>query len=57
MNGIKFKITKMDQEMFFLRVGAIVYVDFEDNRVWSEDRKQYVPLNLAEKLGIDGVQV
>lgn len=57
MNGIKFKITKMDQEMFFLRVGAIVYVDFDDNRVWSEDRKQYMPLNLAEKLGIDGVQV
>ena len=53
----KFKITKLDKEMFYLKIGNIIYVDYDEERVYAEDKKQYMPLDLALKLGIDGVQV
>ena len=55
--SIKYRITKTDKECFFLRVGEIVILDFSDDRVYSEDRKQYMPISVAMKFGIDGEQV
>ena len=54
---IKFIVTKMETECFFLRIGEVVIVDYDEERVYSEDRKQYMPLDIAMKFGIDGKQV
>ena len=37
---IKYRITKMDKDMFFLRVGDVVIVDYIEETVYSEDMKQ-----------------
>lgn len=55
--GTKYRITKIDKPFFFLKVGAIVYLEFGEDRIYSEDMKQYVPSDLAYKLGIDGERV
>lgn len=54
---MKYKITKIDKEMFFLKLGAIVILDFNDNRVYDENREQYMPLDFALKTGMDGEQI
>ena len=56
-NKIKFKITKLDKEMFFLKIGNIIYVDYDKERVYSEDEEQYMPLDTALKFGLDGKRV
>lgn len=53
----KFRITKIDKPPLFLRVGAIVYWDFWEDRIYSEDGKQYMPSDLLFKLGVDGERV
>ena len=56
----KFRVTKMEVEAFYtdyMQVGNIVYVNFDEDRVYSEDMKQYMPLGLALKFGLDGEQV
>lgn len=57
MGGIKFKITKIDKEGFFLRKDAVIVVDYYEGRVYSEDKKQYIPLDMALQMGVDGEQV
>lgn len=54
---LKFRITKIDEEMFFLKIGEVVIVDYYKGRVYSEDEKQYMSLELALDLGLDGEQV
>ena len=55
MERRKFKITKLDKNrLFFLKIGAIIYVDFKENRVYAEDQEQYAPLDWALKMGLDG---
>ena len=54
---VKFKITKLDKECFFLRLGETVVIDFMKERVYSEDEKQYMPLEVAFKFGLDGERV
>lgn len=53
----KFKITKADKEMFFLKIGEIIYIDFSEGRVYAEDKKQYMPLSMLEKINADGVRI
>lgn len=57
MGEIKFKITKLNKQGFFLKIGAVVIVNYDEERVYSEDKKQYMPLKLALDAGIDGEQV
>lgn len=57
MNKIKFKITKLDKELFFLKIGNTILLDYEKERIYSEDKKQYMPLDFALKLGLDGKQI
>lgn len=57
MGEIKFKITKLDRPCFFLRLGLTVIVNYDEERVYSEDKRQYMPLDLALKMGLDGEQV
>lgn len=57
MGDIKFKITKIDKPLFFLKIGNIIIVNYDENRVYSEDKKQYIPLDLALQAGVDGEQV
>ena len=58
MGDIKFKITKIDIEGFFLRKDSIIIVNYDEGRVYSEDKKQYIPLDMAlQKMGVDGEQV
>jgi len=57
MVEIKFKITKLDKQRFFLKIGAVVIVNYDEERVYSEDKKQYMPLDLALKAGLDGEQL
>lgn len=54
---MRFKITNLDKEMFFIKLGAIVIVDYEEERVYDENKEQYMPLDLALKTGMDGEQV
>lgn len=54
MGDFKFRITKIDKPTFFLRLGEIIIVNYDESRVYSEDKKQYVPLDLALKMGLDG---
>lgn len=56
-NRIKFRITKLDKEPFFLKIGNIILLDYEEERIYSEDGKQYMPLDLALKFGLDGEQI
>ena len=57
MGDIKFKITKIEKEGFFLRKGSIIIVNYDEDRVYSEDKKQYIPLDMALQMGVDGEQV
>lgn len=57
MGDIKFTVTKLDKPCFFLEIGAIVIVNYDEERVYSEDKKQYMPLDLALKAGLDGEQL
>lgn len=57
MGDIKFKITKIDRPCFFLRLGAVVLVNYDEERVYSEDKREYMSLDLALKWGLDGEQV
>jgi len=54
---IKYRITKIDKEGFFLKVGAVVYLDLLNERVYAEDKVQYAPLKLLKKLNADGEQI
>lgn len=54
---IKFKITKLDKEMFFLKIGNIIYLDYIKERVYAEDGKQYMPIDLALSLGLNAVRI
>lgn len=56
----KFRVTKIDVNAFYtdyMQVGKIVYVDYDEYRVYSEDKKQYMPIDLAFKFGLDGERV
>lgn len=53
MTDLTYKIKSVEQECFFLKVGAIITVDFVSERVYSEDGKSYMPLYLMEKMGVD----
>lgn len=56
----KIRVTKMDVNAFYtdyMQIGKIVYVNWDENRVYSEDKKQYMPLDLAFKFGLDGEKV
>lgn len=57
MGEIRFKITKLDRECFFLKIGAVIILNYDEERVYSEDKKQYMPLDLALKTGLDGEQL
>ena len=57
MGDIKFRITKLDIELFFLKISEIIIVNYDENRVYSEDKKQYMSLDLALQAGVDGEQV
>ncbi len=54
---LKFRVTKIDDDMFFLKKGNIFYFDLAEERIYSEDLKQYMPVEMALKLGLDGVRV
>lgn len=54
MKPLKYKITKIDQECFFLKLGAVIIVDLIAEKVYSEDGKSFAPLDLIEKMGVDG---
>lgn len=54
---MKFKITKLDKESFFLKIGNVILLDYEEKRIYSEDGRQYMPLDFALKLGLDGEQI
>lgn len=54
---MKYRITNIKKPVFFLEIGEIVIVDYEEGRVYSEDKTQYMPLDTALKFGLDGVQV
>ena len=53
MGAVKYKVTKIDKPCFFLELGSIVIVDHNHNRIYSEDRESYMPLDTAMKLGLD----
>lgn len=53
----KYKITKLEKEYFFLKLGATVFVDYIDYRVYDENMEQYVPLEFALKTGMDGEKI
>lgn len=57
MLEMKFKITKVDIEGFFLNVGDVVIVNLSEARVYSEDKKQYMSLDLALSMGLDGERI
>lgn len=57
MEGIKFKITKLNNECFFLKNGATVIYNPEEERIYSEDGKQYMPVDMVIKMGVDGEQL
>lgn len=54
---LKFRVTKMDNEMFFLKRGNIFYFDLAEERIYSEDLREYMPVETALKLGLDGERV
>ena len=54
MGDIKFKITTLDKPLFFLKIGDIIIVNYDENKVYLEDKKQYMSLDLALQAGIDG---
>ena len=54
MGAIKFRVTKIDEEFFFLKEGSNVIVDYNNNRVYSEDGKSYMPLKMALEHGLNG---
>lgn len=56
-NRFKFKITNLDKEMFFLKIGNIIYYDYSEDRVYAEDGKQYMPIDLALSLGLNAVRI
>lgn len=53
MGAVKYKITKIDKPCFFLKLGSMVVVDHDHARIYSEDRKSYLPLDMALALGLD----
>lgn len=53
----KFRITKIDKRFFFIKVGATVWWNTTENRIYSEDHKQWVQVDMALKLGIDGEEI
>lgn len=60
MGTQKFRVTQMEVNAFYtdyMQVGKIVYVNWDEERVYSEDMKQYMPLDLALKFGLEGEQV
>lgn len=57
MGDVKFKITKIDRPCFFLKLGLIVLINYDEERVYSEDKSEYMPLDLALKMGLDGERV
>ena len=60
METQKFRVTQMEVNAFYtdyMQVGKIVYVNWDEERVYSEDMKQYMPLDLALKFGLEGEQV
>ena len=54
---IKYKITNVKKPVFFLEIGETVIVDYEEDRVYSEDKTQYMPLATALKFDLDGEQI
>lgn len=50
----KIKITALIENHFFLKIGAIIFIDFENGYVYSEDMKQCMYLDTALSLGING---
>ena len=56
-NRIKLKITELDKEMFFLKIGNIIYLDYGEERIYAEDETQYMPLDFCLEQGLNAVQV
>ena len=54
---IKYKITKIKKPVFFLEIGETVIIDYDEDRVYSEDKTQYMPLATALKFDLDGEQL
>lgn len=54
---IKYKITNIKKPVFFLEIGETVIVDYDEGRVYSEDKTQYIPLSTALKFDLDGEQL
>lgn len=57
MGDIKFKVTKINEDCLFLHIGAVIILDFNEGRVYSEDKTQYLSLDFALRLGLDGEQI
>ena len=53
--AVKYKIIKIDKPCFFLKPGAIVIIDRNNGRIYSEDRTEYMPLDTALKMGFVAV--
>lgn len=57
MGDFKFKITKVDKELFFLKMGAIIIVNYDEERVYDENRVQYMSIDFLVQAGVDGERV
>ena len=57
MGDIKYKVTKINEDCFFLHIGAVIILDFNEGRVYSEDKTQFLSLDIALRLGLDGEQI
>lgn len=53
MENTKIRVTKIETPMFFLKIGAILIYNLEQDRIYSEDMEQYMPAQVAEKAGLE----
>lgn len=49
MASMKIKVTSVSKPMFFIKEGAILIYDGDDERIYTEDRQQWMPVELAEE--------
>ena len=52
MASMKIKVKSINKPMFFVKEGAILIYDGNDERIYTEDRQQWMPAELAEKNGL-----
>lgn len=52
MASMKIKVKSINKPMFFVKEGAILIYDGDDERLYTEDREQWMPAYLAEENGL-----